>query len=952
MKRYLLIHSMLISIIAIFFAANALAELTVGNYTLVCSTRVTRVEYEYIYHAQLNNDGMVGYTNVSAFLVSHSPYTVVVDKQLGFPDVASNANVNSSDTFTIRHNRSYPLNWSDLTWSTIGTVMPHDITISGMVVGGAPLIGTINLKDSSVQPRSTFSGIGIDGSYTLNIDSSWQPPFLLWADGYVNGRYMTMLSYLPLGNDKVAAICNVTPATTAIVASAIGVPIDVITPATAPIPSTTEVDSVKEKVQHVLQEFLSIFDLPDSFDLFESPIEVGSDSDLVFDAVDFSTDPMNNVAVTSKMNPVVALVITDSTTPEEAVFLADHSLLTKTALEQFNHYFETLYGMYENSSADLGPLQSVIRPLMAEQIVSTGSFGVDDLLASWASDPTRAPAVGTEFVSCSIYRPMTVQYYGSLPIPEMRDSFTQGLWVLLTVRQNGRLLYDLTSFVDVGGGNWLCYGNRRPFYSGGYVRARCEKTISAIGSVVYQRGLILWENDIGNSAMSNLGMTNMAIFNPAMPEGNISGMSGHFLRMARRAGGLSTEYRITDIPSQYGSSFYFHRGDGAVKDLDLAALAAQENKEFVMIGLNDADTPLYVWTQLLGAIPPDMGELVSNDDQYFATIQTPGDFSDVNIPGFTDVSWTLPNNDALLPFFGKLEWYNQNWSFQESYVYNPALFGLANYEDFFSTTMNTLGYYEPARQTNAAVMVHLPMNQSEFRVIREYNRWAPEAIAAIDDKLVFDIQKAYSDNVISSRLETRVRATDRAVNRIQVDLSVDLAEAEGNADTINNNMYAEIRLLYQPAENWYFGNRTDMFMVGVRLQPWFGRLYLVGYTWGSRNADASSLYIMPMPIGSFPFNTELAFGSSYTIAAEYIAATNSLRVEFNGQSSDFSLDGLPFDSANFQAADIRAQVVGIDNAGDRGRIRTSIDNVLLDGVGYDNFDAGIGINKWWVSAFE
>ena len=954
MKRCLIFDKILILIIVLFFSNNALAGITVDNYSLISSKRVNRVEYEYTYQARLNNDGLVGYTGVSATLVSNSPYTVVVDNQLSFPDIAANSNVNSIDTFTIRHNRSYPLNWKELIWAAAGTVMPHNISIVGMVVGGAPMMGTLNIKDSSTPSRSSFSSIAINGSYTLNIDSGWQPPFFLWADGYANGKYMKMLSYLDLETDQVSKTVNVTPATTAILSSAMGMQAGDIDPASAQIPSPTEMAAVKDKVQRILETFFMVFGLPESFDLFESPIEIGTGSDSMFDGFNFTTDTTNNIVVASKMDPAVELAITAATTPDESAALANNAQDVTSAIKQFGSYFSMLYSFYKDSPSDLAQLQSV-KPLIAEDIVNAGSFGVDDLLASWVSDQTRAPAIGTEYVSCSIYRPMKVQNYGSMQINEMPDAYLQGVWAIVTVRINGKLHHDLVSFVDVGGGNWKYYGNRRPFYSGGYVRARCEKTFSAIGSLVYERGLMLWNNDIGNRALTNLGMMDMAIFNPAMPKES-SLDSSSCLRMARLQGGLSTQYGITNVSTQYGSPFYFHRGDGAARDLDEAALEAQENKEFIMIGLNNADEPVYAWAQILGSTPPAMNEIVNHDDQYFASIKSPEDFSDVKIPGLTPMNWALPSKDELLPFFSKLEWYNNNWLFQESYVYNPALYGPANYRDFTDQALDTSGYYETAREISAVVMMHLPANQNEFRVMREYNPWAVKSIEVKSGELILDVQKVYSDNIFSRKLEASVRATDRAVNRIQADIKLDLAEAEGNIDTIKNNMYSEIRLLYQPAEHYSRNDRTDLFMVGVRLQPYFGKLYLVGYVWGSRNADGSSLYLIPSSVGSFPLNKEINFGSPYTLAVEYVSASNSLKIKFDGESSLFSMAGLPFDPADFQAAEIRTQVVGIDNANDMGHITTFIDNVWIDGIVYDDFNSdtetGIGVNKWWIRAFE
>lgn len=90
-------------------------DLTIGNYSLVSKTRASRTEYNYTYQADITNSGS-DVQNVTATLTSNSSHTIVVAGTLSFGDVASGAAVTSSDTFTIKQNRRYPLDWSDLVW--------------------------------------------------------------------------------------------------------------------------------------------------------------------------------------------------------------------------------------------------------------------------------------------------------------------------------------------------------------------------------------------------------------------------------------------------------------------------------------------------------------------------------------------------------------------------------------------------------------------------------------------------------------------------------------------------------------------------------------------------------------------------------------------------------------------------------------------------------------------
>lgn len=114
-----LIRTSIVTVVAlgVFFSGTAFAaDLTIGNYTLVSSKRVSRVEYEYTYKADVvNNGGDV--KNVMAQVTSNSPYTAIIEGILEFGDVASGTSKASSDTFIIKHNRRHLLDWAVLTWN-------------------------------------------------------------------------------------------------------------------------------------------------------------------------------------------------------------------------------------------------------------------------------------------------------------------------------------------------------------------------------------------------------------------------------------------------------------------------------------------------------------------------------------------------------------------------------------------------------------------------------------------------------------------------------------------------------------------------------------------------------------------------------------------------------------------------------------------------------------------
>jgi hypothetical protein len=137
-RAYGILAILLLTLVCV--GGEALAQsLTIGNYQLVSLQRITRTDYEYTYRATVTNTGPAA-KKVKALVKSSSPYTVVIDGALTFGTVSANGRAVSSDTFTIRQNRTYSFSWSSLVW----TISQGDATGS---VG--PQGGTVTVTDTS-----------------------------------------------------------------------------------------------------------------------------------------------------------------------------------------------------------------------------------------------------------------------------------------------------------------------------------------------------------------------------------------------------------------------------------------------------------------------------------------------------------------------------------------------------------------------------------------------------------------------------------------------------------------------------------------------------------------------------------------------------------------------------------------------------------------------------------
>ena len=96
---------------------------------------------------------------------------------------------------------------------------PAYTTISGTAAAGAPIIGSVTIKDSSSPAKTKTAVISADGKYTVDV-SGMTGPFMMRADGTVGGRSYSL--YSAATSADVGGTINVTPLTDLIVANIAG----------------------------------------------------------------------------------------------------------------------------------------------------------------------------------------------------------------------------------------------------------------------------------------------------------------------------------------------------------------------------------------------------------------------------------------------------------------------------------------------------------------------------------------------------------------------------------------------------------------------------------------------------------------------------------------------------------------------------------------------------------
>ena len=100
-----------------------------------------------------------------------------------------------------------------------GSTAPAASTLSGTAAVGAPIVGTVTIKDSSTPFQTKEVTIAANGNYTIDV-TGLTPPFMLRADGTAGGRSHSL--YSAAVSADINGTINITPLTDLIVANVVG----------------------------------------------------------------------------------------------------------------------------------------------------------------------------------------------------------------------------------------------------------------------------------------------------------------------------------------------------------------------------------------------------------------------------------------------------------------------------------------------------------------------------------------------------------------------------------------------------------------------------------------------------------------------------------------------------------------------------------------------------------
>ena len=149
-----------------------------------------------------------------------------------------------------------------------GGVPAGTVTLSGTAAGGAPLIGTITVKDSTNFERAKTIDLAAAGQYSIDV-TGLKPPFLLRAEGTIGGTSVTYFSGAT--SDDLGKTINITPFTDLIIGNIAGqLAKDFYKSPNFAMLTTGKLNEERDRLKGRLTDVLKGLGVDDSVDLLRS----------------------------------------------------------------------------------------------------------------------------------------------------------------------------------------------------------------------------------------------------------------------------------------------------------------------------------------------------------------------------------------------------------------------------------------------------------------------------------------------------------------------------------------------------------------------------------------------------------------------------------------------------------------------------------------------------------
>lgn len=219
-------------------------------------------------------------------------------------------------------------------------------TVSGIAAAGAPLIGNVEVKDSTGATKKVV--IGTTGAYSLDL-SGLTPPYMLKADGVVGNKAYTI--YSAVTADDYGKTVNITTLTDVIVGNVAGMTAAAYyaaSPTNFTSLTSANLAAAETALQTSLQDVITALGVsdPTAVDLLHTSFTTNNQGlDLVLDVLQVTIDPIANTAtITNMLNGAPAFVDNLKNATDTFVISATGMPLTDvTAIVQ---QFQALQGLF------------------------------------------------------------------------------------------------------------------------------------------------------------------------------------------------------------------------------------------------------------------------------------------------------------------------------------------------------------------------------------------------------------------------------------------------------------------------------------------------------------------------------------------------------------------------------------------------------------------------------
>ena len=267
--------------------------------------------------------------------------------------------------------------------------------ISGTAAAGAPIVGTVTIKDSSTPAQTRVTTIAANGRYSVDVNGM-NGPFMLRADGTVGGRSYSLFS-AALSAD-VGGTINVTPFTDLIVANIAAQIAETLynsnnfTGLTA-----AALASAQDTLRARLQPVLTAVGLSNSIDLLRATFNTDHTGlDAALDAIRVTVDPTTLVATIT--NLIDNQQITDNLASRtDATVLPQTNVATGLSdLQQIVAVFGQFTSLFATSLPS--PTNAALLALFDSSFLDDGQ-NLNAFLSELTSDPAL---IGVKFINVAL----------------------------------------------------------------------------------------------------------------------------------------------------------------------------------------------------------------------------------------------------------------------------------------------------------------------------------------------------------------------------------------------------------------------------------------------------------------------------------------------------------------------------------------------------------------------